>query len=170
VTDKNIKDTVRKLLDEIEVLRIQAWNKGLAFSSLTAEQLEKKLKSTHTPSIYGLVWTGSGSASSTFYCEFHVYNPGPDTYYSLYAYFFFGPANMIPSVDTALLSVDERLFRMFAKFPNMSPSSNGSVQFKYSFPSGSTLGMYMGNAFLLLRSSHDVGAYLDRASIDVEIW
>jgi hypothetical protein len=61
VTDKDINNILKKLLDEIDVLRNQARNRGLAFSSPTAEQLEKKLKSAHTPFIYSIASTPSGS-------------------------------------------------------------------------------------------------------------
>jgi hypothetical protein len=76
---------------------------------------------------------------------------------------------MVPDVGTALVTVDERLFRMFARFPYMSPGSNGTVQFSYTFPSGIPLGTYIGNAFVFSQSFHDVGTYADRASIYVEL-
>jgi hypothetical protein len=169
MTDKDINNTLKKLSDEIDVLRNQARNKGLAFSSPTAEQLEKKLKSAHTPFIYSMAWTSSGSAIGPFTYYVYVTNPDPNAYFDLFAYFFFGPANMVPDVGTALLSVDERLPRMFASFPYMSPGSNGSVQFNYKFSSGIPAGLYMGNAFIFLREVHDVGAYADRGCINVEI-
>jgi hypothetical protein len=152
VTDKDINNILKKLLDEIDVLRNQARNRGLAFSSPTAEQLEKKLKSAHTPFIYSIASTPSGSTGfNTFIFEAYANNPDPNPYFDLFAYFFFGPANMVPDVGTALLSVDERLPKMFAKFPYMSPGSNGSVLFNYKFPIGIPPGRYMANMFIFLK-------------------
>ena len=77
---------------------------------------------------------------------------------------------MIPDVGTALLSVDARLPTMYAQFPYISPgSSDGLVEFNYRFPSGIPLGLYMGNGFVFLRSFNDVGNYVDRTGIYVEI-
>lgn len=169
MADKDIKDTLKRLLDEIEVLRNQARDKGLAFSAPSAEHIEKKLTSAHTPFIYTTSWTSTGSPGNTFHYGISVNNPDPNAYYYLYAYFFFGPSNMVPDVGTALLIVDERLFRMFARFPYMSPGSNGTVQFSYTFPSGIPLGTYIGNAFIFSQDFHDVGTYADRASMYVEL-
>jgi hypothetical protein len=48
---RDIEQIIRRLSDEIEVLRAQARNKGLAFYSLTAEELKNKLTSSQTPFI-----------------------------------------------------------------------------------------------------------------------
>jgi hypothetical protein len=169
MADEDIKDRLKRLLDEIEVLRNQARDKGLAFSAPTAEHIEKKLRSAHTPFIYTTSFTPTGSPGNTFHYAISVNNPDPNGYYSLYAYFFFGPANMVPDVGTALLTVDERLFRAFARFPYMSPGSNGTVQFSYKFPIWIPLGTYIGNAFIFSQNFHDVGTYADRASMYVEL-
>jgi hypothetical protein len=169
VADEDIKDRLKRLLDEIEVLRNQAREKGRAFSAPTAEHIEKKLTSAHTPFIYSNSWTPIGSPGNTFAYDITVNNPDPNGYYNLYAYVFFGPANMVPDVGTALLTVDERLFRGFARFPYMSPGSNGTVLFNYTFPRFIPLGTYIGNAFIFLQNFHDVGTYADRASIYVEL-
>jgi len=157
------------VLEEIEILRQQATRRGLAFSSPTTEQLEKKLGSKHTPFISGMSWTGWGSAISNFNYYIYVYNPDADSYGELFAYFFFGPANMVQDVGTALLSIDERLYRGFANFPGVSSDSTTSVQFSYRFPRDIPLGLYLGNSFVFMRDYHDVGIYIDRGCINVEI-
>jgi hypothetical protein len=169
MSEKIHKEKLKKLLEEIEILRQQATRRGLSFSSPTTKQLEKKLKSTHTPFISGMSWNHIGSAISTFPYYIYVYNPDPDTYSNLFAYFFFGPANMVQDVGTALHSIDERLYRGFAEFPSVSSGSTTSVQFNYRFPSGTPLGLYMGNSFVFMRDYHDVGIYIDRGCINVEI-
>jgi hypothetical protein len=55
-------------------------------------------------------WSGYGSAIGSFVSEIYVHNPDPNSYQFLFAYFFFGPANMIQDVGTALLSADQRLY------------------------------------------------------------
>jgi hypothetical protein len=41
--NKDIKDTVKRLTEKIAIVKEQATQKGLAFNSLTPEQLEKKI-------------------------------------------------------------------------------------------------------------------------------
>jgi hypothetical protein len=145
--NKSIEDSIKRLTEKIAVLKDQATQKGLAFNSLTPEQLEKKLRSTQTPFITATTWTSRGPAFSSFYFSININNPDPIAYFDLFAYFFFGPANMIADVGTALLSVDERLPKIYAQFPYISAgSSDGLVEFNYRFPSGIPLGLYMGNA------------------------
>jgi hypothetical protein len=170
MTKRDINETVKRISDEIEVLRDQATKRGLAFSSPTTEQLEKKLKSSQTPFINGMSWVSRAPAASSFFYDIYVYNPDPNPYYNLFAYFFFGPANMVSDVGTALLSVDQRLYRAFKRFPYIFPNSSGVVEFNYNFPTGIPLGLYMGNGFIFQPDYHDVGSYMDRGCIDVEIY
>jgi hypothetical protein len=171
MADRDIKNTLKKLLEETEVLRNQARDRGLAFASPSSEQLEKKLRSSssHSPFIMGMAYTGYGSPTDPFSFGIYVHNPDNFLYYSLFAYFFFGPANMISNISTSLLSVDERLFRMFARFPFIYPGTGGAVNFNYKFPSGTQLGVYMGNAFIFTHEFFDVSTYADRGSIYVTI-
>lgn len=169
MTNKDVNNILKKLLDEIDVLRTQARNRGLAFSSPTTEQLEKKLKSGNTPIIISMAWSPSGSIFNTFIFEVYVTNPDPNPYDDLFAYFFFGPANMISDVGTALVSVDERFSAMYAKFPFMPPGSNGLVRFNYKLPIGTTPGIYLGNTFIFLLDRFDVGAYATRGCMPIEI-
>ena len=98
-----------------------------------------------------------------------MYNPDPNFYASLCVYFFFGPADMIVDIDTALLSVDPRLYRGFAQFPYISSASSGTVEFNYNFPTDIPLGLYIGNSFIFDRDNPG-DSYKERASIDVEIY
>ena len=170
MSKKDIQDTVRGLSDEIKVLREQARNKGLAFYGRTDEELERELESSQTPFITAMAWTSRSSATSPFYYSITVYNPDPTFYSNLFAYFFFGPADMIEDIGIALLSVDQRLYRGFAQFPYVSSGSSSTVEFNYNFPAGIPLGMYVGNAFIFDRNNHGAGSYKARISIDVEIF
>jgi hypothetical protein len=163
------KEKLKKLSEEIEMLRKHATKQRLAFSSPTTEQLKKKLESTHTPFIISQSWTDVGSAIGTFLYQLNIYNPDPDSHDNLYAYFFFGPANMVQDVGTALHSVDETLYRGFVEFPPVSPDSYTYIIFNYRFPSSTPAGLYIGNSFIFIREPHDVGIYIDRGCIYVRI-
>jgi len=168
---RDIEETVRKLSDEIEILGRKARGKGLAFHSLSTKEIERKLTSSQTPFITSMAWTSRGVATSSFYYSITVYNPDttPPFYADLFAYFFFGPADMVPDVGTALLTTDQRLYRGFAQFPYMPSGTSGDVEFNYYFPSGVPLGMYVGNAFIFNRNNHGDNSHIDRTSISVEI-
>jgi hypothetical protein len=168
---RDIEETVRKLSDEIEILRTKARDKGLAFHSLTTKELETKLTSPQTPFITSMSWTSRGPTTSSFNYSISVYNPdtNPPFYANLFAYFFFGPADMVTEVGIALLTVDQRLYRGFAQFPYIASNTSGNVEFNYSFSSSVPLGIYVGNGFIFNRNNHGADSYIDRTSIDVEI-
>lgn len=167
--EEQINNAMEKLYKEIEVLKEQTIKRGLAFSSPTREQLKKKLRSTHTPFISGQSWKSIGYPLDTFKYIIYVHNPDPNQYFNFYAYFFFGPANLIPDIGTALLSAENRLNRMFAEFPGFNPDSTEYVQFNYKFPSGTPPGLYLGNSFIFMMDQHDVGTYIDRGCIYVTV-
>jgi hypothetical protein len=164
------KTDIKKLSDQIEVLKEQARNKGLAFHALTTKELEKRLKSSHTPFIYTRSWSSRNSSTSSFYYSITVYNPDPNFYANLCAFFFFSPADMIVDIDTALLSADQRLYRGFKQFPYIASDSSSTVEFNYKFPTDLPLGLYIGNSFIFDRDNPGANSYKDRASIDVEIF
>lgn len=167
---KDISGIIKKLSKEIEIQKVRATKKGLAFSSPTIEQIEKKLRSSHTPFIISMSWSPNGSAIGSFFYYIYLYNPDPSYYSDIFAYFFFGPANMIANSDTALLSIDERLYRAFAEFPLVNSGATVSVEFNYKFPDGIPVGLYMGNAFIFKREDYDVSTFIDRGCIDVTIY
>ena len=150
------KTNIKKLSDQIEVLKEQAINQGLAFHALTSKELEKRLKSSHTPFIYASSWSSRNSSTSSFFYSITVYNPDPNFYARLCAYFFFGPADMIVDIDTALLSADQRLYRGFKQFPLIASNSSSTVEFNYKFPTDLPLGLYIGNSFIF--DHEDLGA------------
>jgi hypothetical protein len=67
--------------------------------------------SPQTPFITAMAWTSRGVATSSFYYSISVYNPDPNFYANLFAYFFFGPADMVLDIGIALLTADNRLYR-----------------------------------------------------------
>ena len=59
---------------------------------------------------------------------------------------------MITDVGIALLTTDQRLYRVFTQFPYLVSSTSGNVEFNYSFPSGvplGTIGMSVMDLFLI---------------------
>lgn len=81
----------------------------------------------------------------------------------------FGPANMIADSATALLAIDERLYRGYMLFPPISPNANSRVVFNYNFPSGIPLCSYIGNAFIFEHHLGVLNPIYDRISIAVEV-
>ena len=167
---KVINEHLRKILAEIKVQKTKADKKGLKFSSLTEEQLRKKLKSLNTPLIYGLSWRFIGTVSTNFTLNIFIYNPDPIDYdEGVTAYAFFGPANTISDVGLALISADPELNRMFAEFGSMPSGAAASVSFNFRFPAGTPLGLHLLNGFVFVRHEFDKGYYIDRACVDMTI-
>jgi len=75
---------------------------------------------------------------------------------------------MISDPATALLVVDERLFRGYMQFPPISSGAASRVVFNYNFPRGIPLGSYIGNVFIFERIV-PVSPIYDRYTIDVEV-
>jgi hypothetical protein len=166
---KEINEHLRKILAEIKVQRTKADKKGLKFSSLTEEQLRKKLKSLKTPFVTSFVHTYIGSISSNFTLIIHIYNPDPVTHFNLTAYAFFGPANTISDIGLALISADEELNRMFAQIDQLNSGATESFSFNVRFPTGTPLGLHLINGFIFIRNPFDVGGFIDRISADMTI-
>lgn len=166
---KVINEHLRKILEDIEVRRKKADKKGLKFSSLTEEQLRKKLKSLKTPFIPSFTHTYIGSVSSNFVLLIDIYNPDPVTHYRLTAYAFFGPANTISDVGLALNSADPELNRMFAQIDQLNPSTSGTFSFNVRFPTGTPLGLHLINGFIFIRNPFDVANFIGRISGDMTI-
>ena len=146
--DEKHLDSIEKISDEIEAFRKESAERGLVFYSLTPEQVLEKLRSSTTPFIDSISYTSRSSAGIPFIFQIDVRNPDSTYHDGVFAYLFFGPATMIPDPSTALLSVDERLYRGYAKFPIICPNATSRVVFNYTFPIEIPLGFYIGNVFI----------------------
>jgi hypothetical protein len=79
---------------------------------------------------------------------------------------------MISDPTMALLAIDERLYRGYARFSPITPNGTSRVVFDYEFPAGLPLGSYIGNAFIFEQLGPPIGPIspiYDRWTISVEI-
>ena len=99
-----------------------------------------------------------------------VHNPDPMGYsgYWLYGYVLFGPANFIANSDVALTAIDGRFPHNLQRC-SVAAGSDTSMKFAIDVPSEISSGIYIGNCFLVMRNSFDVGSYVDRASFDLTV-
>jgi hypothetical protein len=171
-TEAEAREIARKLLEEAEFRRQEAEARGERFESLDEETLVKKIMghTANSPFFAGQSWTIGTSPGGTIDYTATIHNPDPTGYsgFLLFGYLFFGPANFIQNADTAFLAVDTRFPRFFR---SLSVAAGGSADetFAITFPPGISPGVYLGNFFLLLRRTSEVGNYFDRASFYVTV-
>ena len=159
------------LLEEVEFLRQEAYERGERFEALTKEQLVSKLMSetSKSPFFNAQSWGSTSPGGSTTYTAF-VQNPDSFGYSGLwlFGYLFFGPANFIGASDVALTVFDDR-FPRFYQPCGVAANSSTSMTFTVNVPSGIQTGIYIGNCFLVQRDSFDVGDYFDRAAFALTV-
>ena len=107
-SEKKIREEVEKLLQEIEILRQKAKQEGLGFSSLSEEELVKKIRgeTSNSPFIWGFNWTQEAPPGDTGNCYVGLYNPGTEWLdehrFSMYLSIFFGLTNFFDDIGVAL--------------------------------------------------------------------
>jgi len=170
----------RKILDKVErhrKLQIEeimrgvdqfkrSAEKGMYVTTVTREQLEKKLTRAESPMIVFQGWSGStGSPGSVSY-SVGIMNPDPMTHIWTFAHVFIGLANIAPDVGAAVAAVDGRFPRMtMPDFDGLSiaPGATETLSFKIPVPAGIESSNYVGNTFVFGSTWHDVGNYFDRS-------
>jgi hypothetical protein len=165
-----VKAEASRLLEEIEHLKEMAREQGLAFSSLSEEQLERKIRgeTANSPFIYAQAWISGTSPGSSAYYQVYVSNPDPSSYFPLYASIFFGLGNFSP-VDEAWSGRDRRWPAFSSDRTHLAAGATTSFRFDYTTPTGLTLGTYNGNSVVWVGDWHDVGQSFDRGSFDVRL-
>jgi len=85
-TEKEIKQEVERLLEEIALLKEEAREQGLAFSSLSEEELVQMVRgeSPKSPRIVGQAWTGSRTPGSSARYSVYIHNPDPTRHSPLF--------------------------------------------------------------------------------------
>ena len=169
------KNDARKIAASLqkkaEFLKEEASKRGERFESLTDEELVKKIRgeTSNSPFFSSQSW-GSSSPGGTANYTANVHNPDPNGYsgFWLFGHLLFGPANFIGSSDLALTSVDPR-FPHYYQRCTVAANSDTSMSFTVDVPAGIRPGIYIGNCFLVRRSSFDVGSYIDRAAFDLTV-
>jgi hypothetical protein len=164
--------TVETLRAKIEYLRQEAGERRERFEALEEEQLRRKVRgqTAQSPFFFAQSWGSAAPGGSTSYTAY-VHNPDPGGYsgFWLFGYLFFGPANFISDTNLALASkIDERFPYSYQRL-SIAAGSDASATFTVGVGSTVAPGIYLGNCFLVLRDSFDVGTYFDRAAFDLTV-
>ncbi|MEA2633419.1 MAG: hypothetical protein QOH92_186 [Chloroflexota bacterium] len=155
-----------RIKQEVEKRRTEAEKNGEQFTSLTDDQLQKKLRRTRSPMIVWQSWTGSTTPGGVINYSLGIYNPDPTTWVWLFVHLFVGAANMVADPNDAVVAVDSRFPRLTAPdFAGLSvdPGKTQSLSFSLPIPGNAEPTDYLGNSFLFHSVWHDTGQYLDRS-------
>ncbi|MBT1513232.1 hypothetical protein KIP88_22315 [Bradyrhizobium sp. SRL28] len=161
-TAAQIKEQAKKIQQAIE--RHKRENEGEHFTSLTTDEIEKKLKRVNSPMIISQGWNSTSPGGVVNY-NLGVYNPDPTQAIWLFAHVWVGSGNVVPTVDAFLLNVDARFPRLTQPtFSGLTLASGASatLSFALAVPSAVQRSNYIGNSSLMHFNWHDVGQYLDR--------
>jgi hypothetical protein len=168
--EQEVKREVDQRLREIELLKRQAQDQGLAFSALGEAEITRKVRgeASGTPYIYSLSWTSGASPGNPAYFAVYISNPDPNGYYPVFASIFFGVANFLNNAGFGEAASDGN-FNMDRRWPYMSTrpfslaaGATANETFNYTTPAGVPLTTYIGNVVVWRGEHHDQGVYFDR--------
>lgn len=163
-SEQEIRREVEQRKRELEMLREEARQQGLAFSGLSEEELVKKIRreSTQSPYIYGQGWT-SGTTPGAF-ASYTVYisNPDPVGYHTMFVSIFFGAANFLDDIGEGLSGRDTKWPYLSSAPFSLAAGATTNKAFSYTTPTGVPPSTYLGNAVVWRGELHDKGIYLDR--------
>ncbi len=163
-SDQEVKEELRRRLEEITLLRRQSQQQGLAFSAPTEEQLEKKIRgqTSKSPYLYSQSWTSGTTPGSPASYQMWVANPDPVGYYPMFVSVFFGVANFFDSIPDGVIARDDR-WSILSSVPFSLASGATTTQiFNYTTPSAVPRTTYLGNAVLWRGDWNDKGVAFDR--------
>src|SRR5919108_5039987 len=97
---EEIRKEVERRSEEIAALEQIAQQRGLSFSSLTKEQLERKIKgeTSKSPYMYASSWVSGGTIGGPATYQVYVSNPDPTSYFPVYITIYFGLGNFADDV------------------------------------------------------------------------
>lgn len=156
---------IRKVLDEIEVVRADADRKRLNFTAVDEDALIRKFARVNSPMIIFQSWNASSLPGGTINYSFGVYNPDAFNWIWLYGYGYVGPSNFVANVGEAVGARDRRFANLTRpSFPGqqVAPLSTVKLNFSMPVPANIEKTTYQGNTVLFQADWHDVGQYLDR--------
>jgi hypothetical protein len=169
-TEAQVQQEVKRLLEEIELLREQTERRGLAFASLNEEELTKKIRgeTSKSPFFYYQGWTSATTPGTAAYVEIGYKNPDP-TFSQICVTIFFGLANFAADITTALAGQHPG-WPYVSDAPTIVAANGGSgvAKFTYTTPMVAR-GTYLGNGVLWQPRTLDVGTYLDRSFFEVRL-
>jgi len=161
-TAAQIKGQIQKIQKVIEEHKRE--NKEEHFTSITPEEIEKKLKRVKSPMIVSQGW-GSTTPGGTVNYNLGIYNPDPTQAILLFAHVWVGSGNVDATVGTFLLNVDTRFPRLTQPMSpglTLAAGASATLSFALQVPSAVERTNYLGNSCLMHFNWHDVGTYLDR--------
>ena len=162
-TEKEIKQEVERLLEEIALLKEEAREQGLAFSSLSEEELVQMVRgeSPKSPSIIGAAWTPSATPGGSASYFALIYNPDPTKHSPMFVTIFFGLANLCDDICQGWIGRDKRWPELSERF-GLAAGATTNITFRYTTPTGIPLTTYLGNSVLWEGRYRDQGVYFDR--------
>jgi hypothetical protein len=163
-SDREIAEELERRLEEIELLRQQAQQRGLAFSAPTETELEKKIRgeSSNSPHIYAESWTSGAAPGSSAYYQAWIANPDPVVYSPVFLSVFFGVANFFEDIADGFTGRDDRWPYLSSPPILLVAGATSTQSFNYTLPNTVPISTYLGNAVLWKGDFFNKGAYFDR--------
>ncbi|MBM3163649.1 MAG: hypothetical protein FJZ79_10190 [Chlorobi bacterium] len=161
-TEAQVKEHIQRIEKVVEKNRTE--NRGEHFTSVTPDEIEKKLKRVNSPMIVSQGW-GSAAPGGTINYSLGIYNPDPTQAIWLFAHVWVGSGNIDPTVGTFLQNIDTRFPRLTEPtFSGLTLAAGASTTLNFSLVIPATVERtnYLGNSCLMRFNWHDVGTYLDR--------
>ncbi len=171
-SEQDINRQVEQLLREIELLKEEAQHQGLSFSSLSEEDLVRKVRgeTSSSPFIFGQGWTSRTSPGSSALYRVNFSNPDPTGYSPVFVTIFFGAANFLDDIGEGLSGRDLRWPYLSSQGVGLASGASREQTFQYTTPTNVPLSTYLGNSVLWRGEYHDKGAYFDRGLFDVTLF
>lgn len=161
-TPDQIKEKIEKVIEQQ-----RHENKCEHFTSITSEEIEKKLKRVKSPMIVSQGWNSTTLGGVVNY-NLGIFNPDPARVIWLFAHVWVGSGNIDPVVGTYLLNVDARFPRLtqpvFAGL-TLAAGTSTTLSFALKVPSTIEKTDYLGSSCLMRFNWHDLGMYLGTPSI-----
>lgn len=163
-TDAEVLAEVERRLAEIELLRRQATQQGLAFAARSREQLETKIRAEAlgSPYIYAQGWMSRAAPGGSGYVYVAIANPDPVPWYTMFVSVFFGLANFSDKGE-ALAGRDESWPYLASAPFDLTAAATSTQSMTFITPDTAVPTTYLGNAFLWSSPTFGQGTYLDRS-------
>lgn len=161
-TEAQIKEHIQLIKKIVEKNRKE--NTGEHFTSVTSDEIKRKLKRVNSPMIVSQGW-GSVAPGGTVNYNLGIYNPDPTQAIWLFAHVWVGSGNVDPTVGTFLQNIDTRFPRLTQPaFSGLTLPAGDSTTLNFSLVIPATVERtnYLGNSCLMQFNWHDIGTYLDR--------
>lgn len=147
-SEAEVRKELRLLLDGIEAGREDAQKRGLAFTSLTEEELIQKLRgeTTNSPFVSMSAWDQFTTPGGRAFYLANYYNPDPGGHL-VTASIFFGLGMLAPDFPSAYMMRDTDWPSFSLDWTIIEPGKLGVAEFEYTAPFAAK-GTYFGNGVL----------------------